>query len=92
MARELDSHTCEDDFATIAPVGRFRPNEWGLHDMLGNVMEWTEDCWHADYVGAPTDGSAWREQQDGDCARRVIRGGSWGSIPWYVRSAFRGWF
>ncbi len=57
-------------------VGSYPPNPFGLHDMLGNVAEWCEDCWHANYVGAPTDGSAWLA---GDCARRVLRGGHWAS-------------
>ena len=57
--------------------------------MLGNVWEWVEDCWHDGYEDAPTDGKAWSA---GDtCARCVIRGGSWGSGPRYVRSADRSW-
>jgi formylglycine-generating enzyme required for sulfatase activity len=65
-----------------------KPNRWDLQDMLGNVWEWVEDCWHDNYEGAPRDGSAW-EQQGGNCAQRVVRGGSWGSEPWGVRSAYR---
>jgi formylglycine-generating enzyme required for sulfatase activity len=63
----------------LAPIDRLKsnkPNRWGLHDMLGNVGEWVEDCWHENYDGAPKDGSVWGKQQGGDCARRVIRGGS----------------
>ena len=56
------------------PVGQKQPNELGLYDMSGNVWEWVADCWHADYVGAPSDRSAW---QSGDCSVRVLRGGSW---------------
>ncbi len=69
-----------------APVGNFPANAFGLYDLIGNVWEWVEDCWHGSYVGAPSDGGAWTS---GDCSLRVQRGGSWGSPPWYVRSAFR---
>jgi formylglycine-generating enzyme required for sulfatase activity len=72
-----------------APVGRHRPNAWGLHDMHGNVWEWVEDCWHPLYVGAPTDGSAWMAGQQGNCARRVNRGGSWRNTLPAIRSAHR---
>jgi formylglycine-generating enzyme required for sulfatase activity len=62
-------------------------NAFGLFDMHGNVWEWTEDCWHDTLEGAPTDGSAWTE--GGDSTVRVIRGGSWASIPADARSATR---
>ena len=67
----------------LAPVGRFAPNQFGLHDMLGHVWQWIEDCWHDGYVGAPTDGSAWIE--DGQCSKRIIRGGSYQSPPYIIR-------
>lgn len=57
-----------------APVGSFEANNWGLHDMLGNVWEWVQDCWHRNYHAAPLTGSAW---VGGGCAKRVGRGGSW---------------
>ena len=72
---------------TVA-VGSFPSNKFGLHDMHGNVWEWVEDCWHDDYNGAPTDGSAWTS--GGNCNRRVLRGGSWLSKPRYLRAAYRG--
>ena len=69
-------------------VGMFPANEWGLHDMHGNVWEWCEDDWHSDYEGVPSDGSAWTES-DRESARRLLRGGSWGGNPVYCRSACR---
>ena len=71
---------------TVA-VGSFPPNAFGLHDMHGNVFEWVEDCWRGNYGGAPTDGGVWTT--GGECAYRLLRGGSWQSKPWVVRSAFR---
>ncbi len=68
------------------PVKSFKPNLWGLYQVHGNVWEWTEDCWHASYAGAPSDGSAWTT---GNCSARVLRGGSWDSIPQFLRAAFR---
>jgi formylglycine-generating enzyme required for sulfatase activity len=68
------------------PVGRKTANAFGLHDMHGNVWEWTEDCWNGSYAGAPSDGSAWTR---GVCSQRVLRGGSWVTNPRYLRSAVR---
>lgn len=75
------------DGRETAPAGSFAANGFGLHDMSGNVSEWVEDCWHNDYAGAPSDGSAW--VAGGDCGQRVLRGGSWSNIPWFLRSAIR---
>lgn len=68
------------------PVGSFPANAFGLHDVHGNVWEWVADCWNKSYRGAPTDGSAWTS---GNCAIRVLRGGSWSSFPRNLRSANR---
>jgi formylglycine-generating enzyme required for sulfatase activity len=69
-----------------SPVGSFEPNAFGLHDMVGNVREWVQDCWNASYKGAPGDGSAWAS---GDCGQRVVRGGSWDYDRGYARVANR---
>jgi formylglycine-generating enzyme required for sulfatase activity len=74
-----------DDQQT-APVGSFTPNGFALYDMIGNVWEWTEDCWSDNYRGAPEDGSA---RPSGDCSLRVLRGGSWDNGPKSARSAKR---
>ena len=80
---------CNDGYVYTAPVGSFKANSFGLNDMLGNVFQWTEDCWKADYVGAPIDGSA---QSAGDCSEHELRGGSWFSTPAYVRANYRNHF
>lgn len=72
---------------TTHPVGQKQANKFGLYDMQGNVWEWCEDVWHADYKGAPTDGSAWLS--GGDSNYRVLRGGSFVISEANVRSAFR---
>lgn len=72
------------------PVGEPRkPNDLGLYDMSGNVCEWVEDCWHGNYQKAPTDGSAWLEQNEGDCGLRVMRGGFWYSVLGTLRASNR---
>lgn len=81
-----DAANCRDGYVTTAPVGSFRPNPWGLFDMLGNVAQWIEDCWHFDYNGAPVDGSAWTT---GKCEMHEARGGSWSSIPRGILSSAR---
>lgn len=70
---------CNDNWERTAPVGSFKPNPWGLYDMLGNAWEWTEDCFHEKLDRMPTDGSPWRETDGGDCSARTPRGGSWAS-------------
>ena len=82
-----EPHPCKDGYFFAAPVGNYRPNAWGLHDMLGNVWEWVQDC-YLPYTGAPADGSA---HDANDCKGRVVRGGAWDDPPGVLRSAERFW-
>ncbi len=79
---------CSDGYEFTAPGKAFKANAWGLHDMHGNAWEWVADCWHDNYDNAPPTGDEWA----GNCTdlTRVVRGGGWGSIPQYTRSASRG--
>ena len=69
-----DKSNCVDHSAYASIVGMYKPNPFGLHDMVSNVVEFLADCYHDNYQGAPTDGSA---RMDGKCERRSTRGGSW---------------
>lgn len=62
-------------------VGTFAANSFGLHDVHGNLWEWTQDCWNPSYEGAPADGASWTS---GDCLSRVLRGGSYAQSPEYM--------
>lgn len=76
---------CNDNYVYTAPVGRFKANNFGLYDMLGNVWEWTCSAYTAQYDGNET-------QCTNTDNKRSVRGGSWFSIPEYLRSANRSWF
>jgi len=75
-----------DGYWGPAPVMSFAANPFGLYDINGNVSEWVQDCWHDSYIRAPNDGTAWLNP---GCRARVVRGGSWGSSPDQVNSAYR---
>jgi formylglycine-generating enzyme required for sulfatase activity len=68
-------------------VGSFPANAFGLCDMHGNVWEWCADYEHENYQGAPLDGSTWLN--NGNQEYRILRGGSWDSLPHLCRSASR---
>ncbi len=94
-------HRCGSgwDHLFPAPVGCYQPNDFGVFDTVGNVYEWVADCWHDSYVDAPSDGSAGEENSHGpvsptwrdtaDCSKRVVRGGSVFTVPWFARSSAR---
>ena len=75
-----------DGYWGLAPVGHFSANALGLFDMVGNVSEWVQDCWHESYRRAPEDGSAWMNP---GCPKHVVRGASWASSPVQARAAHR---
>jgi formylglycine-generating enzyme required for sulfatase activity len=81
-------HECgsQYDAKSTSPIGSFKPNDFGLYDMVGNVRQLVEDCWNATYDGAPADNSV---RTGGDCDNRVNRGGSWNSPGSSLRSAAR---
>ena len=85
-AKDGENFECDDGYIYTAPVGSFRPNAFGLYDMLGNVGQLTADCWHVDYRGAPRDGSTWA---NGRCLDYVARGGSFYYRPKFVEVAYR---
>lgn len=78
---------CDDGAGENARTGQYKPNGFGLHDMLGNVREWVEDCHQTGYAGAPDDGSV--RPHSGQCAKRVVRGGGWVDGPSTARAAYR---
>ena len=81
-----EGHGGADRWKAVSLVGSLKPNAFGLYDIAGNVREWVEDCWHENYQGAPSDGSAWTSEH---CGERVERGGHYLSDPGDIRSAVR---
>ena len=83
------SFSCTDGYVYTASVKKFKPNPFGLYDIIGNAWEWTNDCFHEDLSDAPVDGSSWEEEGSGDCTFRTPKGGSWISGIAWSRAAVR---
>jgi formylglycine-generating enzyme required for sulfatase activity len=89
LANCISCGTRPEDKQTV-PVGSYTPNPFGLYDTVGNVREWVQDCWHDNYQGAPSDGSAWEKEHNGNCNGRVNRGGAFrGGSTRNMRSSSR---
>jgi formylglycine-generating enzyme required for sulfatase activity len=81
-----NTFNCRDGYPYAVPGGYYGRNNFSLYDMMGNAAEWTQDCWNPSHAGALRDS---RSRSSGDCARHVVRGGSWASAPATIRSAAR---
>lgn len=79
----------DENIGETTPIGKYPANQFGLYDMHGNVWEWCADYWHGNYENAPTDGRAWLVENDGNNAKRVLKGGSWHFYTRGCRSATR---
>jgi len=86
IAKHANTYGAADGYNFTSPAGSFPPNAFGVYDMHGNVYEWTADCFNDDYVGAPSDGSAWLT---GKCEYRRMRGNDWSEAPVFSRSGNR---
>jgi formylglycine-generating enzyme required for sulfatase activity/class 3 adenylate cyclase len=82
---------CGEPYDTAEPVkvGNYEPNPYGVYDMAGGVAQWTSDCWHKDYQGAPKDASTW---DSANCRERVLRGGSWMNAADSLRTSSRAYY
>jgi formylglycine-generating enzyme required for sulfatase activity len=85
---ELRKHAWYDgnSKSSTHPVGRKKPNPWGIYDMYGNLCEWCEDKWHDNYLGMPNDGTPWLQGYNN---ARVLRGGCWLDSSRNCRSTYR---
>ena len=91
VAKMANCRGCTEPYDPRQPVnvGSFPPNPFGLHDLTGGVAQWVADCWHPDYQGAASDGSA---RTAPNCREHVLRGGSWRNDASYARSASRTYY
>jgi formylglycine-generating enzyme required for sulfatase activity len=87
LPRPYEPVNCDDGFTGVAPVGQLEPNVFGVHDIIGNVWEWVEDCYVMTYLDSQTTEQA---QVRHGCDRRGVRGGSWGTTVDRQRPEFRG--
>ena len=77
---------CDDGTEAPVPAGVFPVNPYGVSNMIGNLWEWTADCWSGSHRGAVPDGAA---RTQGTCSSRVLRGGSWDDPPENLRVSYR---
>ncbi|MCR9155868.1 MAG: formylglycine-generating enzyme family protein [Rhodobacteraceae bacterium] len=77
---------CDDGTEAPVPAGVFPVNPYGLSHMIGNLWEWTADCWNGSHRGAAADGAV---RTTGTCDSRVLRGGSWDDPPENLRVSYR---
>ena len=83
-------HDVRSEWEYVARSGTRTAYSWGNRASRAHANYGRDDCWHGDYRGSPTDGSAWSSGRD--CGVRVSRGGSWIDVPWYLRAANRDWY
>lgn len=95
-SRYIYWHQCTDGYWFVAPIAHYKPNAFGLYDMLGNAQEWTLDCYSAnEYQRRKDSGQAWSAlavSTESEQCMRVTRGGSSFASPMFVRSASRSLF
>lgn len=85
-----ENSICDDGHNGPAPVGSYQANAYGLYDMIGNVWEWTQDCYVLPYPQSHVTAKATELPNGAACDRRTVRGGSWMTRPSRNRIHFRG--
>lgn len=82
----FDPADCDDGRLNTSPAGSKKPNAFGVYDIIGNVQEWVEDCYSASHDGLSESGLP---PVQSECARRMVKGGSWGTLAHNARIAER---